>query len=198
MSTLDTSSTVHQTPAAMEQHRESVEPWAKAPRFLIRDASLSALQRLLLIDLLDRRGRGKAYAVVKRATLAADLGVTLSTLDRAIAGLVESGRIEARRSGRAVHYYPAESSILLGLSRQKCYVRVVKSDDSNKQESLEIESKQASSASERTSEPSEEQKKSAAAAVNGKLGGRPRLPDDQVTPATLRRRKAVDEKRKKL
>jgi hypothetical protein len=148
----------------MEQHRESVEPWAKAPRFLIRDASLSALQRLLLIDLLDRRGRGKAYAVVKRATLAADLGVTLSTLDRAIAGLVESGRIEARRSGRAVHYYPAESSILLGLSRQKCYVRVVKSDDSNKQESLEVESKQASSASERTGEPSEEQKKSAAAA----------------------------------
>lgn len=89
-----------------EQPQPSREAWVKVPRALVRDASLTPLARLLLIDLLERRYKGRAFAIVKRPTLAADLGVSLSTLDRALAELIERGLLEVERLQGVNRYRP--------------------------------------------------------------------------------------------
>ena len=124
-------------------------PWGKAPRSILRDSSLTLTARLLMLDLLERVGDQPSRAISRR-TLAADLGVSLSTLDRAIHELVEAGLLACSLpvEGRVTHYKPTPpeaSSVVThdeGVSSPMTR-GVVTHDDANKQDFLEIDSKQA-------------------------------------------------------
>ena len=82
------------------RHSQPREPFAMAPRSILRDASISPLARLLYMILDDRAGASGSVRV-SQATLAQDVGTSVRTIKRAIAELGTSGLIHTRVTGRS-------------------------------------------------------------------------------------------------
>lgn len=90
----------------------AARPYVPAPRELLRDSKLKPAARLLLLILLDRQHRTRPWTLLRRDLLANDLGVTLATVDRLIAGLVKAKRLETRRTRDGLLFRPQRPEVV--------------------------------------------------------------------------------------
>jgi Fe2+ or Zn2+ uptake regulation protein len=127
-------------------------PFGMAPRFVLRDASLSPMARLVYM-ILDERVGAQDHQRVSQELLAKDVGTTTRTIRRAITELELAGLVHKRRTGRTDMYFvrnPARSSAPVApqesLIGHECPDRLDISVQSTEKEPLEKQASKHSSA----------------------------------------------------